>query len=442
MKLLGVPTRIEGSFFVLSFFLGASRGRNLPLLLEWMLVVLVSVLLHELGHALVARKFGLSPSIKLYSMGGLTSWDSELSLTPLKHLLISLAGPAAGFLFGGIVFVAGPAVFGSSSSQLLSVAYSDLLWVNLGWGIFNLLPMLPLDGGQVLVTLEEWISKRKSRLVSHAISLMVALGITFLALSLGSIWIAILGGWFVYTNGGALVQKLQTYRDQKIRPLLDQAHDALTKSEFDKAMVLTREAQKQARTTAVRCEAAQLLIFILVHQSRFQEAEEELIKFNGVFGEDSYLKGLFYFQKEEMATAIPHLRLAFSRSPTEQLGMILYQALINEKTWVETLELCGHPVLSDVSWKLYVNLQNEAFASGEFRVAAQAGSLAFEKQPDPNVAYNIACSLARDSEIAKACEWLQRAIDSGFNNKDLLATDSDLDSLRLSPEFEAILAKI
>jgi Zn-dependent protease len=427
---------------VLSFFLGASRGRNLPLLLEWMLVVLVSVLLHELGHALVARKFGLSPSIKLYSMGGLTSWDSKVTLTPLKHLLISLAGPAAGFLFGGIVFVAGPALFDSSSSQLLSVAYSDLLWVNLGWGIFNLLPMLPLDGGQVLVTLEEWISKRKSRLVSHAISLMVALGITYLALSLRSIWIGILGGWFVYTNGGALVQKLQTYRDHKIRPLLDQAHDALTKSEFDEAMVLTREAQKKAHTTALRCEAAQLLIFTLINQHQFQEAEEELIKFNGVFGEDSYLKGLFYFQKEEMATAIPHLKLAFARSPTEQLGTILYQALINEKSWVEALDLCGHSLLSDVSWKLYVNLQNEAFASGEFGVAAQAGSLAFEKQPDPNVAYNIACSLARDSEITKACEWLQRAIDSGFNNKDLLFSDPDLNALRLSPEFDAIMAKI
>jgi len=442
MKILGIPTKLEGSFFVLSFFLAASRGRNLPLLLEWMLVVFVSVLLHELGHALVARKFGLSPSIKLYSMGGLTSWDSEVTLTPLKHLLISLAGPAAGFLLGCIVFVAGPAVLGSSPSQLLAVAYSDLLWVNLGWGIFNLLPMLPLDGGQVLVTLEEWISKRKSRLVSHIISLMVALGITYLALSLRSMWIAILGGWFVYTNGGALVQKLQTFRDQKIRPLLDQARDALSKSEFDKALVLTRQAQKEARTPSVRIEAAQLLIFILIHQRQFKEAEEELIKFNGVFGEDSYLKGLFYFQKEEMATAIPHLRLAFDRSPTEQLGMILYQALIDEKSWVEALELCGHPVLSDVSWKLYVNLLNEAFASSEFRVAAQAGSLAFEKQPDPNVAYNIACSLARDSEITKACEWLERAIDSGFNNKDLMATDSDLESLRPSPEFAAIMAKM
>ena len=442
MKILGIPTKVEGSFFVLSFFLAASRGQNLSLLLEWMLVVLVSVLLHELGHALVARTFGLSPSIKLYSMGGLTSWDSALTLTPLKHLLISLAGPAAGFLFGGIVFVAGPAVLGSSPSQLLAVAYSDLLFVNLGWGIFNLLPMLPLDGGQVLLTLEEWISKSKSRLVSHVISLMVALGITYLALSSRSMWIAILGVWFVYTNGNALVQKLQTYRDQKIRPLLEQARDALTRSEFDKALVLTRQAQKEARTTSVRSEAAQLLIFILVHQHQFKEAEEEIIKFNGVFGEDAYLKGLFYFQKEEMATAIPHLKIAFDQSATEQLGMILYQAFINEKSYVEALELCGHPELSDVSWKLYVNLQNEAFARGEFRVAAQAGSLAFEKQPDPNVAYNIACSLAHDSEITKACEWLERAIDSGFNDKDLLATDPDLDSLRQSPAFAALLAKM
>src|SRR5882672_10962976 len=121
MKILGIPTKLEGSFFVLSFFLAASRGRNLPLLLEWLLVVFVSVLLHELGHALVARKFGLSPSIKLYSMGGLTSWTTAVNLTPPKHLLISLAGPAAGFLFGGIVFIAGRVVLGSGPSPLLAV---------------------------------------------------------------------------------------------------------------------------------------------------------------------------------------------------------------------------------------------------------------------------------------------------------------------------------
>jgi Zn-dependent protease len=441
VKILNIPIKVDASFFVLSFLLAFGRGASL-LLLEWVLVVFISVLLHELGHALVARKFGLSPSIKLYSMGGLTSWHSEVNLPPWQHLLISLAGPAAGFLLGGIVFLAGPAVLGSNPSRLLAVTYFDLIWVNVGWGIFNLLPMLPLDGGNVLLTLEEWILRRKSQLISYVISLMVALGITFLALARGWIWIAILGVWFAYTNGSALSEQFQAHRDRKFRPLLDQARDAFTKSEFDQALNLSRRAQQEARTASVRSEAAQSVIFILIHQRQFGEAEEELSRFNAVFGEDPYLTGLLYFQKEEMAAAIPHLKLAFERAPTKQLGMLLYQALINDKSYVEALELCGHPLLSDVSWELYVNLANEAFASTAFRMAAQAGATAFEKQPDPNVAYNTACALARDSEITAACKWLERAIDSGFNNKDLLATDPDLESLRSQPEFQAVMAKM
>jgi len=442
VKIFGIPTKVEASFFVLSFFLAASRGSSLPLLFEWLLVVFVSVLLHELGHALVGCKFGLAPSIKLYSMGGLTSWDSEVNLTPPKHLLVSLAGPAAGLLFGGIIFVARPTVLGPNPSPLLAALYSDLLWVNIGWGIFNLLPMLPLDGGHVLLTLEEWISKRKTKLISHLVSLAVALGITYLALSRHQMWIAILGVWFAYMNGSVLVEKFQTRRDQRIRPLLDQARDAWTKSDFEKSLDLTKQAQRKAHTASLRREAAYLLIFILIHQRRLNEAEVELKKFDAVFGEYPYLKGLFYFQKEEMATAIPHLKLAFEQSPTEETGMLLYQAFVDEKSYTQALEQCGHVVLSEVSWKLYVSLQQEAFESSEFRLAAEAGSRAFEKQPDPNVAYNVACALAHDSQITEACEWLECAIDAGFNNKELIVTDSDLDSLRLRPEFDALIGKM
>jgi Zn-dependent protease len=442
VKIFGIPTKVEASFFVLSFLLASSRGSSLPLLFEWLLVVFVSVLLHELGHALVARKFGLLPSIKLYSMGGLTSWESDLNLTPSKHLLISLAGPAAGFLLGGIIFVAGPTVLGPNPSPLLAVTYSDLLWVNIGWGIFNLLPMLPLDGGSVLVTLEEWIFKRKDRVMSHVISLTVAVLITYLALTRGLLWIAILGVWFVYTNGSVLLEKLQSRRDQKILPLLDQARDAFTKSEFDKAFDLAKRAQSKAHTSSIRRDATHLFIFLLIHQRRLNEAEDELKKFDAVFGEDPYLKGLFYFQKEEMAAAIPHLKRAFELSPTEQTGMLLWQALVNEKSYVQALEHCGHPVLTDVSWKLYVGLMQEAFEGREFGVAAEAGSIAFEKQPDPNVAYNVACSLANNSQITEALQWLEHAIDSGFNNKELIATDTDLDPLRIRPEFQAIIETI
>ncbi|MEO8436599.1 MAG: site-2 protease family protein [Pyrinomonadaceae bacterium] len=441
MKIFGIPIKVDASFFVLSFLLAYGRGANI-LLLEWVLVVFISVLLHELGHALVARKFGLSPSIKLYSMGGLTSWDSAISLPPWQNLLISLAGPAAGFLLGILVLVAGPVVLGSSPSRLLAVTYFDLIWVNIGWGIFNLMPMLPLDGGNVLLTLEEWILRRKSQLISYVISLMVALGITFLAIARGWTWIAILGVWFAFTNGSALSEKFQAYRDRKFRPLLDQARDAFTNSEFEKALDLSRQAQKKASTASIRSEAVQSVIFILIYQRRFSEAEEELSRFLAEFGADPYLTGLFHFQREEMAEAIPHLKLAFERAPTQQWGMFLYQALINDKSYVEALELCGQPVLSDVSGGLYANLANEAFASGAFRMAAQAGTIAFGKQPDQNVAYNTACALARDSEITEACKWLERAIDSGFNNKELIATDPDLSSLRSHPEFETIMAKM
>ena len=96
MKVLGIPTKIEPSFWVLSFFIASSRGFNLPLFLEWLAVVFISVLFHELGHALVGRQFGLSPQITLYSMGGLTSWTKATEISPAKDLAISLAGPAAG----------------------------------------------------------------------------------------------------------------------------------------------------------------------------------------------------------------------------------------------------------------------------------------------------------------------------------------------------------
>jgi Zn-dependent protease len=105
VKIFGIPTKVEPSFLVLSLFLAANRGLNLLLLLEWLVIVFISVLLHELGHALVARRFGLSPQITLYSMGGLTSWSEVTEIAPPKHLAISLAGPAAGFLLGGVLFL-------------------------------------------------------------------------------------------------------------------------------------------------------------------------------------------------------------------------------------------------------------------------------------------------------------------------------------------------
>jgi Zn-dependent protease len=407
VKVLGIPTKIEPSFIVLSLFLAASRGLNPPLLLEWVVVVFISVLLHELGHALVARQFGLSPQITLHSMGGLTSWSEVAEIAPLKHLAISLAGPAAGFLLGGILFVAAPTLLSAVPSELLTVAYGDLLWVNIGWGVFNLFPILPLDGGHVLLTLERWLTRKQDQIISHAISLLGSLTITYLAFTRRSSWVAILGIWFAYSNATFLLHRLKASRDKKLEPKLEEARKAITAGKFDVALDIISEIQNKALTEWMRREALRLLIFISIKQNRYKEAEEELTRFNGLFGPEHYLQGVLSFEKQEMSQAIPDLRKAFDQSPDYQLGLILSQALMAEKRYADVLDLCGHVVMSKAIWPLSVNLQSDAFENHEFEISGRAGALAYEQKPDPNIAYNAGCAFARASDSTQALVWLE-----------------------------------
>ena len=442
MKVLGIPTKLDPSFFVLSLFLGASRGLNLPLLLEWLVVVFISVLVHELGHALVARRFGLSPQITLYSMGGLTSWSEDIEIAPWKNLAISLAGPAAGFLLGGVLFLAAPTLLRAVPSELLTVAYYDLLWVNIGWGVFNLFPILPLDGGHVLLTLERWLTRKHDQIISHAISLLGSLTITYLAFTRRSTWVAILGIWFAYSNATFLLHRIKGSRDKKLEPKLEEAHKAITDGKLDVALGIISEVQKKALTQWTRSEASRLLIFTFIKQNRYKEAEEELTRFYGLFGTEHYLQGVLSFQKGEMSQAIPDLKKAFDQSPDYQLGLILSQALMAEKRYAEVLELCGHDVMSEAVWPLSINLQNAAFENHEFEISGRAGALAYEQKPDPSVAYNAACAFARAGDSTQALVWLERAIASGFSDKNLLATDPDLESIRPQPGFDDILKRI
>ena len=442
MKVLGIPTKIEPSFFLLSLFLGASRGLNLLLLFEWLVVVFISVLLHELGHALVARHFGLSPQITLHSMGGLTSWSDVTEISPTKSLAISLAGPAAGFLLGGVLFIAAPTFLSAVPSELLTVAYHDLLWVNIGWGVFNLFPILPLDGGHVLLTLERWLTRKQDQIISHTISLLGSLALTYLAFTRSSTWMAMLGIWFAYSNATFLLHRLKIYRDKKLEPRLHDAHQAITAGELNVAVDIISEIQKKAVSQWIRSEASRLLIFTLIQLKRYKEAEEELTRFYGLFGPEHYLQGLLSFEKKEMSQAIADLRIAFDQSPDYQRGLILSQALMAEKRYADVLDLCGHHVMSPAIWPLSVNLQIDAFNNHEFEISGRAGALAYEQKPDSNIAYNASCAFARASDSTQALAWLERAIASGFSDKNLLTTDPDLESIRSQPGFNDLSDRI
>jgi stage IV sporulation protein FB len=171
-RLLGIPVRVHPLFWVFTLIIAAGYA-NLLLILFWVAAVFVSVLLHELGHALMLRRFAQPARIILHAGGGLTVpeafwWGSRsilVSLNLLQDVLVSLAGALTGFVFAGLVCAASAAAGASlqwgfgflplpqilfPGSMLLSTLASILLWVNLFWGLINLMPVYPLDGGNIV----------------------------------------------------------------------------------------------------------------------------------------------------------------------------------------------------------------------------------------------------------------------------------------------------
>lgn len=200
-RLLGFPVRVDVSFAIVAALLGAGRG-ELGLLLLWVAVVFVSILAHELGHAAVARAYGCRPSITLFAMGGLTQWSGP-ALGHLGQVWVGLAGPLAGFALGGLVLAVDRAL-PPEVPFLARLAVRDLLWVNFGWGLLNLLPVLPLDGGQVLRSLLRAARGREEDRLPLGISVVVGGIAAGLALYAGLWWAAMLAGLITWSNAQAL----------------------------------------------------------------------------------------------------------------------------------------------------------------------------------------------------------------------------------------------
>ena len=198
LQIFGFPLRIDPFFFVTAWLIG---GRQEPLwMVVWVVIVLTGVLAHELGHAFAGRRLGMAPWIQLMAFGGMTGWRQPRPLTPGQQIFISAAGPAVGITIGGAVLLAGTAgLFAGASPSLLRVL-DFVLWVNLGWGVLNLLPILPLDGGHIASSLAGIVAGNRGRVAARVFSIILTVTIGLWALVAGQWWIAVLGAVLTYAN--------------------------------------------------------------------------------------------------------------------------------------------------------------------------------------------------------------------------------------------------
>jgi len=151
-RFAGINTYVHSTFLLLiawaawGAYKGAGTALAVALGVGFLLAVFGSVLLHEFGHALVARRYGINTRrIILSPIGGIAQLEG-MPARPSQELAVALAGPAVNF-----VLAAGLWVFGELSPQPLLYGFAEsLMWANLTLAVFNLLPAFPMDGGRAL----------------------------------------------------------------------------------------------------------------------------------------------------------------------------------------------------------------------------------------------------------------------------------------------------
>jgi Zn-dependent protease len=174
------------------------------------LLLCAALLAHELAHALTARRAGLTvQDITLWALGGETRTGP--ARRPRTLFAVSVSGPLASLLIGGLSLAAAAGLGDGHSRNLASAVLALLGWANLLLGAFNLLPATPLDGGHALEALL-WRHTRDRDLAARTAAhsgqviggLLVALGVLGLTFgALGGVWVAALGV-FVALNAVAV----------------------------------------------------------------------------------------------------------------------------------------------------------------------------------------------------------------------------------------------
>ena len=197
-KLFGIPIRVEPIFWLTLGIIGllstnANSAEGLLLMALFMLAGFASILIHEMGHALMIKHYKLPTQVVLSNFGGYASYPAGI-LDRKQSFLVTAAGPGLQILAATAVYFLFPHMTLGDSKLI----YFFIIFIQISyfWALLNCLPILPLDGGQMLGAIMG--PKRKAAL--HLVSIITAAVVAIYAISAGYIFGAIFMGMFAYQN--------------------------------------------------------------------------------------------------------------------------------------------------------------------------------------------------------------------------------------------------
>ncbi|HET6381682.1 MAG TPA: site-2 protease family protein [candidate division Zixibacteria bacterium] len=220
----------------------------------------LSVLAHEMSHALVARRFGIRVSdITLFVFGGAAQLEGD-ARSPRQEALIAVAGPLCSLLIGAMLYGVGAV----TSHPQLGALVAWLAFINLTLGVFNLFPGFPMDGGRLLRALlwrlrgDQFAATRNAAMVGRGFGYLLIAGGVFLAFQSGGlfsgIWLALIG-WFITTAAEAAVAQAgvqRTLLGVRVRDVMDPEPPSVSPNEPVGDLIHERMMRGEGRSFLVR----------------------------------------------------------------------------------------------------------------------------------------------------------------------------------------------
>jgi stage IV sporulation protein FB len=430
-----IGVRIDLSFFVVIGVIGMFAP-GLAELALWVAVATVSVLVHELGHAVAFRRFGSPASIQLHGLGGLTTGRR---LPPARNLVVSLAGPLAGILVLGVPAVLLAHGVAPEAGSLWSAVLLYAIYINVFWSLVNLLPVLPLDGGNVVHSLLSLATGRDAERVTQVISVVFSAAAGGVALWFGLTIVALLAGVAAAVNLVALGRRPSQVR----AAALAGAQRSLALGDALGAVRAAEPVVSSSGPAPERGAAVDVQVWAWLLAGEPDRARLALQRRPTEMAVPATLQGGVALLDGELSRAVTLLAFGLVHDPAGPDHLYAVHLAVLRGALEDLVDEVAR-LDDDAGLGALEAVATICHHGGWYTQAASVAALRFSRgEPDREVwAYNTACSLSRARRHDEALSWLRTAVEAGWHDTERLAGDRDLDELRSHPGFAVLVAEV
>lgn len=447
-SIAGIPVRVEPVFLVIAGLWGLRwLDFGFDIVLIWIACSFVSILVHELGHGFALKAFGQRSSIVLHGFGGVTMSQNRAALNRARSIAVSVAGSLTAMV---VLWLPARAWLGSDTGQQQRLEYfftGELnLWFpiyflafqNLWWSVLNLLPIRPLDGGNVTTQL---FGIDLARRLSIGTAIVAAIAAFTQNQGYGAFFLLFLAfNNYQEIRAARLGAVMDAFAVEPPAPEAG-ASGRRRRRRGRPALAVVHPAAPSAPSMGIQDPARVAQLAWAALRDGDAATAKRLTASLGPAA-DPYLRAA-----TALATGAPAAfelyEAAYVREPNGPPNLIATEVLARAgAATVVAQRLVARP--DGKGREGAGSLQTHLHYANRFAEAAEVGEVVYAGNPPSHAqtAFEVACSWARAGSVDHAASWLEKAADAGFRAPSVVDGEPDLATVRADPRWPVLRARL